>query len=722
MLPYLAGFAILLTALSLHRFGLVEYFNRMTYDLLLWKRGQRTVPPEIVIVDIDEKSLRALGRWPWSREVLANLVSSLSEYQVNTVAFDAIFSEHADEQGDNLLAKAISESNTKVVLGYFMHMPGAGVGRMQSRGYKPDGYDERLQTLFPSALSKPFNMGNHPTNTCSFEYLKPSDLVTPIGPFSAAADAFGFFNNWPDPDNTSRSMIAVQPIDKYYFPSLAMQAVATYLAGDIQLYCDTELNELKFEITNAAGESQLSGNFVASSQLLLNYYGTLGTFPYISIIDILEKEVDPSVLKDKLVFVGASVPGLYDLVEIPLEIFRGLLAPGVELHATQAANLLKEDFLHYDEVIYFIAFLLFFPITLVILLPKTSAFFGLLATLVFAGCELGISQLMLNNGAIVAFGVPWMTLLFVYTGVTFVKYSAEEAQKRFIKRAFSHYLAPTVVEQIAKDPDQLRLQGERRVLTILFSDIRGFTTISETLTPTALRDLLTSYLSPMTEIILNQQGTLDKYIGDAIMAFYGAPLDVPKHRSHACQSAIDMIKRLEELNQKPGRPRLEIGIGINSGVVSVGNMGSETLFDYTALGDAVNLASRLEGITKQYGVSTVVSESTQKDCTDNFLFRELDHIRVKGKNQAITIYELQSTVEEASDDQKDLIKKFHYGLNIYRQKKWPEAIRCFEDIMRFYPLDKPAQIFLKRCQQFLEHMPDEVAAENWDGVYQFTTK
>ncbi len=316
---------------------------------------------------------------------------------------------------------------------------------------------------------------------------------------------------------------------------------------------------------------------------------------------------------------------------------------------------------------------------------------------------------------------PVISLVVSFVITATYSYATEGKRRREVKNAFQHYVAPAVVDNILKEVEKLKLGGEKKVLTALFSDIRGFTSISESLDPEELVNFLNEYFSVMTRIIMNYRGTLDKFIGDAIMAFYGAPLEQPDHALRACKTAIDMIKSLKTLQsewRERNLPHIDIGIGLNSGEMTVGNMGSDERFDYTIMGDNVNLASRLEGINKQYGTNIVISQYTHALIKSNNLYvRELDSVRVKGKREPVTIYELID-YEKPKAQIQEAVKKFENGLVAYKQKQWKEAIILFQETLRVKTDDKPAELYIERCEKYAQTPPPE----DWDGVFVMKTK
>ncbi|HEY4743466.1 MAG TPA: adenylate/guanylate cyclase domain-containing protein, partial [Desulfuromonadaceae bacterium] len=448
--------------------------------------------------------------------------------------------------------------------------------------------------------------------------------------------------------------------------------------------------------------------------MALNFYGPAGAFTTVSAADVINRRLAKESLKGRIAFVGATEIGIYDLRPTPFDA----TLPGIEIHATMAANALENRFLRYDSITQEmeIACIIIVPILLGSLLafaPGTFAGLGVLGlvTVAFGGF----------NYAMFASALRDMTLIYPFLGIALTYLGSEawrnlvvERRGRQLKKAFSSYVSPDLVRQIERNPDKLVLGGEQRELTILFSDIRGFTTVSESLTPPELVKLLNEYLSPMTRIVLEERGTLDKFIGDAVMALFNAPLDVPEHAAHACAAAVRMLERLKELNAgftARGMHTLDIGVGINTGPAVVGNMGADIRFDYTAIGDSVNLASRLEGLNKYYGSHILVSEDTRNQVNDDrFTFREVDRVRVKGKQQPIVMYELM--VANA-----DILPRFEEGLSLYRDRAFAAAKSLFDALAATHG-DGPSRLYAERCADYLEHPPPA----DWDGVYTATSK
>ncbi|MDY6972717.1 MAG: adenylate/guanylate cyclase domain-containing protein, partial [Thermodesulfobacteriota bacterium] len=328
--------------------------------------------------------------------------------------------------------------------------------------------------------------------------------------------------------------------------------------------------------------------------------------------------------------------------------------------------------------------------------------------------------LFISSGILFNIVYPLLALSLIYTSLTVFHYLTEERERKKIKGAFSYYVSSSVVNEMLKNPDQLKLGGDKKDLSVLFSDIRGFTTISEGLAPEDLVHLLNEYLTVMTDVVFKYDGTLDKYMGDAIMAIYGAPLNQQDHPSRACHSALEMMEKLNKLNKKwirEGKPPMDIGIGINTDMMMVGNMGSDQRFDYTVMGDAVNLGSRLEGINKNYRTNILISESTYERVKDEFVCMEVDRVRVKGKTLPVNIYQLLA-YNQLPETRGQAISLFHQGLELYRRQKWDEAIRVFQGVVDIDKGVGVAEVYIQRSRDLKANPP----SPNWDGVFIMTTK
>jgi adenylate cyclase len=380
-----------------------------------------------------------------------------------------------------------------------------------------------------------------------------------------------------------------------------------------------------------------------SSRMLINYYAEPGGYEYISFYDVYNSEIPPQYFKDKIVLIGVTSPLEHDDYIVPIS---SQSMPGVEIHANIVQSIITQDFIYYQDDISAIGLIFLFALIVGFLLYKFKIHIATILIAVFTIVYVFFSLYIVDIlGTILNLLYPILTISFIYTALIVVYYRTEIKDRKWITSIFGKYVSPVVIENLIKNPDKINLGGEKRNITIFFSDIRGFTPISEKLKPEELVHLLNEYLTEMTSIILKNQGVIDKYMGDAIMAFWGAPLDQPDHAARACSCSLEMMDRIKELQKKwkkEGIPSFDIGIGLNSGDAIVGNMGSDSRFDYTVMGDTVNLASRLEGLNKTYNTNIIVSENTYKIVKNEFDTKKLDTVKVKGKEKSVVIYELLS--------------------------------------------------------------------------------
>lgn len=567
---------------------------------------------------------------------------------------------------------------------------------------------------------------------------------------SSGAKHSGYFNAQQDKDGTIRRSRIVVRTGNHYMPSIALKGflVANNYNAEITFEADPH-NEIAKRVKTVKITSNDSGDEVFSipvdeeGNMTINYAGPRNMFAYASLGDLLSddeeiyveqrvynkktkdfelkkfKEKKATFFKDRLFILGASAMGIYDLRVTPFdENF-----PGAETHANILDNLLRRDFLrtHADEELTMLVVLVGGGLLLSLALAHLGALPGMLLT---ASLLIGVSYVdryyFFGNGIVVSIVFPLLMIVVLYVGLTFYKYMTEERNKREIRKTFQKYVSPAIVDEILKHPDNLELGGRKARITVFFSDVRGFTTISEKLDPRALSDLLNSYLTPMTDLVFKNRGTLDKYMGDAIMAFFGAPVPYKDHAKFACRCALEHLSKLKELQdqyKKKGLPSIDIGIGLNTGECSVGNMGSQSVRNYTVMGDAVNLASRLEGINKQYGTRIIISEFTYEDVKNDFICREIDWVRVKGKALPVKIYELVAEGKASASD-FEVLKNFNEGYLLYHQRKFSQGIELFTRALNLNPEDAPSRLYLERCQSFVEAPPPE----DWDGVFVMKTK
>lgn len=423
-------------------------------------------------------------------------------------------------------------------------------------------------------------------------------------------------------------------------------------------------------------------------------------------------------LKDKIVMIGATAVGIYDLRVTPFD----KNFPGPETHINVLDNLVRQKFIRVDpkEASTMIWALGLLGVLVAAGVAFTGPFLGFFFVIFSEGALIWLDQLLLKNGLVATMILPALLVLTLYVVMTLYKYFTEERKKKHLRSTFSKYVSPAIVDEILKSPENIELGGKKLKMSVFFSDVRGFTTISEKLDPQMLSHVLNLYLTPMTQIVFANKGTLDKYMGDAVMAFFGAPISYPDHAKYACRCALQSINKLKEIQKEfaqEGLPMIDIGIGINTSEMNVGNMGSDTVRSYTVMGDGVNLGSRLEGINKEYGTRIIISEFTQAEVKNSFTTREIDSVRVKGKNKPVVIYELISE-GKAPTEWQSCLENFDLGLKEYHQRNFQNALGFFEKSLTDRPDDEPSKLYIERCQSYIEEPPPT----DWDGVFVMKTK
>lgn len=649
------GMAVFLAAPAV-----LQDFEARIYDLHFAARGPRAPGAPVVIVAIDEPSLAAVGRWPWSRSVLATLVDRLSAAGARVIAVDVLLSE-AEVSGELRAARWASDRLARA--GVAETPAGRVVLAELERLVRDADADARLEAalrtsgrvILPvafevlpdaAALGRPLpEPSGLPLKSAMVAFrhyeargaLPPPvarGVTLPLPRLAAAARELGHVTMLADPDGSTRWEAVVFEYEGRYYPSLGLQAA--------RLALGVEGPDFRLDFGRAVELGERLVPLSARSRLLLDYAGPPGTIPHVSAVDVLEGRVPPAALRDRVVFVGATAEGTYDLRVTPVSpVF-----PGVEKHANVAASILEGRALRLPGWAGLLeaAGVALGPFLLAWALPRVRPLAGLGVTVGLVAGVLGAAHGAFRLGVWVPVFYPVLTLGASLVAITGFLYVTEERKRLGIKRAFQRFVSPEVVERIAEEPGALQFGGEIRRLTVLFSDIRGFTSYTERHTPQELVQALREYFTRMVPQIHANQGTLDKFIGDAIMAIFGAPLASPDHAERACRAALAMVAELEKLGAEwsaQGREPFRIGIGINTGDMVVGNLGSEQVFTYTAVGDEVNLASRLESVTKEFGVSVVISESTYAAVQHAFAGRYLGEVHVKGKAAPVRIYALE---------------------------------------------------------------------------------
>jgi adenylate cyclase len=673
-------------------------------------RGPLPVGSEVAIIAIDEQSLTELGRWPWPRTRIAELITRLTNLGPAAIALDIVFAEPQPED-DPTLARAIRDSG-KVVLGYFID------------------FAELSSDQSPVGLSS-YNMLKPGLGRTPGEFRLPNAprVVGNLPEIAASAGRAGYFNMLPDDDGIFRRV----PLGIRYAPHggaprvlspLSLEALRRTQRGTIL--------GMAFDDAGVTGVT-LAGIPIpvdANGNLWVNYAGPSHTFPHYSAADVIAGRVEGEALRNRIVLVGTTATGTYDIRSTPFDP----VSSGVEIHANVIENVLRGRFIVIPRwlasadsaVIIFTGIVLGIALTFFKGMRSITFLFGVLVA------SFGASQLLfVRQGIPLTMVYQILSVVSQFGVVGIFHYMTEAREKHRIRSAFELYLEPSVARLVSEDPSLLRLHGEKKDLTVLFADLRNFTTVTEVSDPEKLVEFMNEYLGTMTAEIFRHNGLVDKYIGDAIMALWGAPVTIPDHAVKACQAALDMVGCLETLQDAWRRLRgaeqgavdlrqnlrLGMGVGINTGQMVVGNIGSERRFNYTVIGDAVNLASRLEACNKLYGTRILIGEVTREAIGDACLLREIDSVRVKGKRLPVRIFEL---LAKRSDSALlgPFAAAFEDALRAYRERDWPPALRRFEEFVREYPDDTPGRIYVERCRLLIESPPDEA----WDGVYSFASK
>jgi adenylate cyclase len=786
----------------------VSRVEQAAQDALLTRwRGARKPSGRVVIVAIDERSVAAEGRWPWSRAKMAALVDRLAEGGVTATGFDVVWSDD-DEVGRRLarvaalvrtardgrpagavgpqldavwaaargeeadptpeldpterLADAVERARN-VTVG-FMLLAGAdasrcsGVGAPRDRagegqspstlgaaqaegaarrdpaeqGWGPDGSAGGAGAQPPCSSARLRFFETEPVQVIRDGKLVPAGkgvlpmgryagVLAPVGPVLSVADSGGFLSVNPDRDGTIRNYQAVAAAGGRIFPSLGVALVARAegkegLSAPVVPVGAAGAPESLLEVRVGARVIPTDD----AGRVGLDYAGPVRDFPTWSATDVLHGRVPRSEMEGRIAIVGTTAIGTWDQRVTPFDE----IAPGVITHATFVENVLAGEPLQRTSAVLAgeVLLLVLLAVGLALAFARASSRISLAALVAALAGWTGLAALALQHHVRLALGLPVAQMLLTFGVAATWRFVLEESEKRHARETFGRFLAPSVVKEVLDQRGSLKLGGEKRELTVLFSDIRGFTTISEKLDPHVLLELLNEYLTPMTDIIVSgHEGTLDKYIGDAIMAFWGAPKPQADHALRACRAALAMVERLAALRERwraRGLPEIDVGVGINTGPMSVGFVGSQDRFyNYTVLGDAVNLASRLEGANRQYGTRILLGEETRVRAGAAIVTRPLDRVRVKGKREPVLIHELLC-LAPAPAGLRGFLEQFEWGLSAYQAQRWEEAAGRFREADRLQGGDAPSQVYIGRCEAMRRAPP----GPEWDGVFEMKTK
>lgn len=701
----------------------IERLDNFGYDIQIRTHIATHKPrlSPVAIIDIDDKSLKAVGRWPWPRSKLSELLNELTKQGAAVVAFDIFFSEKQPKINETVLEK-LSQKN-------LLTSEVEEALKKNSSLFDEDAVFSKsiansTAILAIGFLPRKVTQNKLPPPLLVLDDRQKNDLsitvadgfISNIASLQDAAKGAGFINIFADSDGIMRRAPLIMEYKGGIYPALSLQAVLLFLSQNIQL------------ITPVYGENeQLEGIQLGSTiiptdekgEALIPFVGKSYTFPYYSAIDVMTGKLPKDALLGKILFVGTSATGLGDLhataIQNPF--------PGVEIQATLVNGMLQDDFSYKPAWTYGANIVL-------------TLLFGLISAFVFpylgprmlgAGIILlPPALLLLNNliweqtGLILSFIIPTALVLVIAILNMIYGYLFETRRRERLKEMFGQYVPEKHIDEMIGAESEFGMHGEDRDMSVLFADIRNFTTISEGMPAAEIVDLLNTLFTPMTEIIFKHRGTIDKYVGDLIMAFWGAPLKDKNHSRHAIESALEMLAKINEMKPIIAErkwPEIKIGIGINSGVMSVGDMGSQFRRNYTVLGDEVNLASRVEGLTKFYGVDVIVTEKTQHN-QQKFIFRKLDRVRVKGKKTGIEIFEVIGILANITPDMQNALDTYNKALDYYLEQRWDDAYDLMNHLAQKYPDKKIYQIYIERINEFKSNPPPE----DWNGIYIHTTK
>jgi len=711
---------------NLTLFNQIENF---TYDARLKYTAPYTVDTNVVILDIDEKSLLELGQWPWERDILAKIIDNLFEhYNINTVGFDIMFAEPDVDSSTAMftsLAKGALKKNKAYQEQYKKILPSLERDKILGNSLK----DRK------TVLGFAFINESNSTNTILPESVLelPPELRDKIGlieqkSFTANIpelqnNAFsgGFIDNPSiayDSDGVFRRVPLLQMFNGKVYESLAFSLFRSAIGSPpLEIQVEASDGDEVFIDWIKVGDYQIPVD--QETNIMVPYRGYWRSFPYISAVDVLNQTAKKSDLKDAIVLIGTSAAGLKDLRTTPLETGY----PGVEVHANIISGIIDNRIKEQPSYTYALEFLLLLALGIMLSFvfprfsPLQTTLVAILTITVLIGGNLYAWQ---SLNLILPLTNSLLLVIFLFGLHMSYGFFVESHNKRQITRLFGQYVPPELVDEMSEHPEALSVDGETREMSVLFSDVRNFTTISESLEPKELTRFINGFLTPMTKIIHQNRGTIDKYMGDAIMSFWGAPLADENHAENSLKAGMQMVEGMKKLSsefKEKGWPEIKIGVGINSGPMNVGNMGSEFRMAYTVLGDTVNLGSRLEGLTKNYGVDIIVSEYTKNSVPD-YVYRFLDKVRVKGKDKPVTIFEPLGLKSDITVETFTELDAYQNALDTFLASDWQAARVFFSELINKHPKRKLYQMYLERIGIY-ENEPPKA---NWDGVFTHTSK
>ena len=718
--------------------GVLQRLDDIIYDARLRSTMPRTLDDRIVIVDIDEKSLAEVGRWPWGRDKLANLTNELFDGQkIALLGFDVVFAE-ADESSGLKRLRALAQSELKDQPGFTQKLEqiqasldydGLFAKALEKRpvvlGYFFTGdADGRSSGVLPPAVMQRETLQGRPIRFISWKGHGSN-----IEQLARAAPMAGFFNPIVDSDGVVRSIPLISEFKGQYYEALSL-AMYRMLAGlpavepgfPRDRFMSRSYQGLEsIVLRRGDGTRALPVDDRVASLVPFRGPGGVsgGSFKYVSAADVLAKRIPPDSLKDRIVLVGTTAQGLLDLRVTPV----GETYPGVETHANVISGLLDGQLLVKPDYTmgYEVVILLLSGLTLAFTLPLLSATRAVLVSAGMTALLLGMNLwLYLGAGLVLPLASALVVALTAFALNMSYGYFVESRSKRELAHLFGTYVQPELVDEMVKDPISYNMKATNKELTVMFCDMRGFTKMSETMEPTQLQELLNAVFSRLTDVIQANRGTIDKYMGDCVMAFWGAPVATPNHAQLAVKTAIEMsaaVRKINEEHRASGIPVIGIGIGLNTGTMCVGDMGSDIRRSYTVIGDAVNLGSRLEGLSKIYGEDIVVSETTRR-LVPEFGWTELDKVRVKGKDQAVAIFFPLGALQQLEKAQVDEMKTWAALVKAYRAQDWDQCDLMLLNLQRVNAKKYLYELYSERVAS-MRLLPFDPA---WDGATNFETK
>jgi len=712
----------------------MKSFDGKIRDYMFMIRGEIEPKDDVIIVDIDEKSLSELGQWPWSRNKMGQIVTNLSQAKVSAIGFDIVFAEEDQSSPKKVLTEL--KMNTANVIDYDQYFNEIIANTPTILGYQFELENKDFAKEEPIDIPAIFIEKNKSQG--EDKLINAKGTILNHKSLQESGYSSGFFNNIPDDGGIVRSVPLIIRYDDQIYPSISLEIVRASL-GIEKVF----INYSELGVENI----QLGDFFIPTDRygrLMLNYKGGAKTFKYISAYDIYTDNFDKKDIEGKIVLIGTSAAGLLDLRATPFES----VSPGVEVHATAIDNIVNSEFLAIPNWVdganlVIIFCLALFMVWFTTFTPFWFNPFALIFTLsIFIGSNYYI---LFYKGIVLDSFLPILTISISSLVATFLDYIFEVRQEKMMRRKFASKVSSEVMEQLLKNEESDAFVAMEKEVTIMFSDVRNFTNISESM-PNAkvLIEFLNEYMTPMTEIIITHKGTVDKFIGDAIMAYWNAPGDVDDHPTKALKATMEQLHAIDGLNEKIRKDKrfqntvamctqmkvdpIAIGIGLNSGMVVAGEMGSNQRSDYTVIGDPVNIAARLESLCKYYDSKCNITNFTKEKLTEKFIFRFLDLVTVKGKKEPIEIWQvvdydrdekLHKLYKVSREELDTELNLYHQAIELYKGSKFSEALDIFQTLESFSNKTNQTiyKIYIERCEHYMAEPPT-----NFDGVFKHTTK